>query len=169
MRDTLPTGLVSGLAATVPMSVAMGLMHRRLPARHRDPLPPRKITQRLTRRAGVEGALDEREHRALAWVSHFGYGASMGAVYGLLDERVRPALPRAVREMPPVAVDAAQGTAFGLLVWAASYLGWLPAAGILEPATRRAAPRNAVIIASHVVYGAALGLVTGALRRRGER
>jgi hypothetical protein len=151
------------------MSVAMEVMHRQLAPRHQDPLPPRKISQRITRRAGVEHELDEGEHEALAWVSHFGYGGAMGAVYGLLDERVRPHLPQQLRDVPPVAIDVAHGTAFGLLVWAASYLGWLPAAGIMKPATRHRAPRNAVMITSHVIYGAALGLVTGALRRRRVR
>jgi hypothetical protein len=56
----LPTGLLSGLVATVPMTVIMEVLHRQLPARHREPLPPRKITQRLTRRAGVEHALAVR-------------------------------------------------------------------------------------------------------------
>jgi len=164
----LPTGLVSGLAATVPMSVAMEVMNRELPVRRKEPFPPRLITRRMARRAGVERELDEGEHRAVAWVSHFGYGGAMGAVYGLVDERVRARLPRAVRGMPPVVLDVAQGVAFGLGVWAASYLGWLPAAGIMKPATRQGPATNAVIVASHVVYGAALGWIAGAMRRRGR-
>jgi hypothetical protein len=150
------------------MSVAMEVMNRELPVRHEEPFPPRVITQRMARRAGVEQELDEGEHRAAAWVSHFGYGGAMGAVYAFLDERVRPRLPRAIRGMPSAALDVAHGTAFGLAVWAASYLGWLPAAGIMKPATRQRPANNAVIVASHVVYGAALGLVAGALRRRGR-
>jgi hypothetical protein len=38
----------------------------------------------------------------------------------------------------------------------------------MKPATRQRPANNAVIVASHVVYGAALGLVAGALRRRGR-
>lgn len=165
----LPTGLLSGLAATVPMTAVMELLHRQLPPAHRDPLPPRKITQRLTRRAGVEHQLDEDQHHALALASHFAYGGGAGAAYALLDERLRPHLPRMLRDLPPPALDAAHGATFGLLVWAASYLGWLPAAGLMKPATRHRAPRNALMLTAHVVFGASLGLLVGAMRRRGER
>jgi hypothetical protein len=162
----VPTGLLSGLAATVPMTAVMELLHRQLPPSQQDPLPPRKITQRLTRRAGVEHELDEGDHQALALASHFAYGASTGSIYAVLDEHLRPHFPRALRDLPPPALDAAHGTAFGLLVWAASYLGWLPAAGIMKPATRHRAPRNALMITAHVVFGATLGLMVGAAKRR---
>ena len=166
MPHPLPTGLLSGLAATVPMTAVMEILHRQLPARQRYPLPPRQISQRLTRRVGVEQDLDEGEHFALALASHFGYGAATGAIYGILEDRLRPHVERAAPGAPAVAVDAAQGVAYGLLVWAGSYLGWLPAAGILKPATRHPAPRNALMIAAHVVFGATLGILTGAVRRR---
>src|SRR3954447_13105632 len=109
----LPTGLLSGLAPTVPMTAVMEILHRHLPARHRHPLPPRKITQRLTRRARVEHLFDEDEHHALALASHFAYGASTGAAYAFLDEHLRPHLPKTLRDLPSPALDAAHGTAFG--------------------------------------------------------
>ena len=40
---------------------------------------------------------------------------------------------------------------------AAVAMGLLPAAGILKPATEHPARRNALMIASHLVWGAALG------------
>jgi putative membrane protein len=54
---------------------------------------------------------------------------------------------------------AATGTAFGLLVWTASYLGLLPSAGILSPATAHPARRNALMIVAHVIWGVTLGLL----------
>jgi hypothetical protein len=51
------------------------------------------------------------------------------------------------------------GAGFGVAVWAGSYLGWLPAAGILSPATEHPPRRNALMIASHVVWGATAGVV----------
>jgi len=51
----------------------------------------------------------------------------------------------------------AKGVGFGLLVWAGSYLGLLPAVGLHRPATRESARRNGMMIASHVVWGAVLG------------
>jgi hypothetical protein len=47
-----------------------------------------------------------------------------------------------------------------MAVWAGSYLGLLPAAGILPSATRDYPERNAVMIGAHVVWGAALGYFT---------
>jgi uncharacterized membrane protein YagU involved in acid resistance len=46
------------------------------------------------------------------------------------------------------------GAAAGLAVWLASYMGWIPAVHILEPATRHPARRNALMIAVHLVWGA---------------
>jgi hypothetical protein len=56
-------------------------------------------------------------------------------------------------------------------VWAGSYLGWLPAAGILSPATEHPARRNALMIASHVVWGAAAGVIVERLsdEKKGKR
>src|SRR5436190_15759872 len=146
MRNAIPVGLLGGAAATVPMTVAMELLHRQLPRRERYPLPPRIITQRLTRKAGVERELDEPGHRALALASHFAYGAATGAIYALLKGPVEKRLPR--DSMPAPARAAAQGTAYGLLVWTASYLGLLPAANILTPATEHPKRRNALMIAA---------------------
>ncbi|HWS53323.1 MAG TPA: DUF1440 domain-containing protein, partial [Pyrinomonadaceae bacterium] len=90
------------------------------------------------------------------WASHFGYGAACGALYGALA---------AERDVPPLAA----GVGFGLAVWAGSYLGWLPAAGIISPATEHPPRRNALMIAAHVVWGATTGLVVAGLSDGRER
>jgi uncharacterized membrane protein YagU involved in acid resistance len=170
MRNALPVGLVGllgGAAATVPMTVAMELMHRQLPWRERYPLPPRIITQRLTRKAGVERDLDEPEHQALALASHFAYGAATGVIYALAKGPVERRLPR--NDVPAMARAAGQGVAYGLLVWTASYLGVLPAARILTPATKHPGRRNALMIVAHVVWGAALGIAVEMLGRPTSR
>ncbi len=66
--------------------------------------------------------------------------------------------------MPP----ALAGAGFGLAVWAGSYLGWLPAAGILRPATEHPPRRVALMIAAHLVWGASAGLALGALSGAGR-
>lgn len=149
-------GALAGLAATGPMSLAMKLMHERLPAHEQYPLPPRAVAMELAERAGVGEELDEGERQAATWASHFGYGATCGAVYGALA---------ANRRVPPLAA----GVGFGLAVWAGSYLGWLPAAGILSPATKHPPRRNALMIAAHVVWGATTGLVVANLSEKGGR
>lgn len=156
MRE-LMVGAAAGLAATVPMTVAMDVMHRRLPRRQRYPLPPRIIEQRLTRTAGVEDELDGLDHAGLALAAHFGYGAAAGAMF--------PVVSRALR-----GGAVTKGVSYGLLVWAGSYLGLLPAIGILTPATEHPRRRNALMIAAHVVWGGSLGLLAGTARppREGE-
>ena len=146
-------GSASGFIATVPMTLAMTAMHRQLPAHEQQPLPPRQITDELVERAGAAENLKEGEMRALAYVNHFGYGAGSGAAFGVVASRM---------PLPPVMT----GVAFALSVWTLSYLGWLPAARILPPATEQPARRNALMIAAHVVWGASMGLAFDRLQRR---
>ena len=144
-------GALAGLAATAPMTLAMKLMHEQLPREEQYPLPPRQVTEGVAEKAGVNEQLDEDERRAATWVSHFAYGTACGALYGALSgERVdsRPLLA---------------GAGFGLAVWAGSYLGWLPAAGIISPATEHPPRRNALMIAAHVVWGATTGAALAGL------
>ena len=141
-------GSMAGLAATAPMTVVMKSLHSQLPARERYPLPPKQITRELAEEAGV-GDLTRGgpEWGAATYASHFGYGAVGGAAYGAMA----PHLPG-----HPVL----KGVGFGLAVWTVSYLGWLPAAGILPSATREPARRDALMIAAHVVWGGVTGLLT---------
>lgn len=147
-------GALAGLAATAPMTLAMKLMHEQLPREEQYPLPPRQVTEGVAEKAGVNEQLDEDERQAATWVSHFAYGTACGALYGALSgERV---------DSHPVLA----GVGFGVAVWAGSYLGWLPAAGIIRPATEHPPRRNALMIAAHVVWGATTGV---ALERLSER
>ena len=143
-------GALAGFLATAPMTLAMDAMHRQLPAHERYPLPPSDITAELTEEAGVRQHLDPPEHIALTMLAHFGYGAAAGALYGPISRHTG---------LSPVA----SGVVFGLGVWTVSYLGLLPALGILRSATEHPARRNELMIASHVVWGAATGLLTSSL------
>lgn len=140
-------GALAGVVATGPMTVVMILLHRRLPRHERYPLPPREITMKLARKAGVAGELTQETRSAATLLAHFGYGAVCGAIYATGADRV------------PVGAGA-KGPLFGLLVWATSYLGLLPGAGILSPATKHPARRNALMIIAHLVWGAVLAVVT---------
>jgi uncharacterized membrane protein YagU involved in acid resistance len=149
-KTTLPValtvGALAGLTATVPMTLFMQQMHRKLPAHERYPLPPSEIVEELTDQAGVDEQINASEHIALTMLAHFGYGAATGALYAPLAQAYRP----------PALLG---GTVFGLGVWSASYLGLLPALGILRPATEHPTRRNALMIGAHIVWGMALGLV----------
>ncbi|HEX2725772.1 MAG TPA: DUF6789 family protein [Beijerinckiaceae bacterium] len=136
-------GAAAGLAATGPMTAVMKALHTQLPPGEQYPLPPRQITMNVARTAGVE-PVRESDRKALTIASHFAYGAACGALYAGVADRL-PGHP------------VAKGIGFGLAVWAGSYLGWLPAAGLLSPATEHPARRNALMIAAHVVWGATAG------------
>jgi uncharacterized membrane protein YagU involved in acid resistance len=135
------------------MTAAMVAMHRGLPAHERYPLPPRRITMRAAKKAGVKHLLDEEQKTGATLAAHFGYGTATGAFFGLLAPK------RAAEAIPA-------GIGFGLLVWSASYLGLLPALDLHPPATRDTFRRNLLMIAAHVVWGATLGAVAAPLRRR---
>ncbi len=141
-------GSLAGLAATAPMTAVMEALYRVLPAEERrGPLPPREITETAADAVDVEDDLSESEKKALTGVAHFGYGLEAGAIYGAL-----------ARHLP--FTPAVNGIAYGLAVWTGSYLGWLPAARVLPSAADEPAGKNAVMIAAHVVWGAALGVLT---------
>jgi hypothetical protein len=50
----------------------------------------------------------------------------------------------------------AQAPGYDLLVWGASYLGWIPAAGLISPATQHPARRNLLMAFVHLLWGAGL-------------
>ena len=64
---------------------------------------------------------------------------------------------------PPLA-----GACYGLAVWAGSYLGLLPALGVLKPATEHPVRRIALMIAAHLVWGAALGATVPVIEEEGS-
>jgi len=144
-------GAAAGAAATVAMSGVM-LVGQRQGRLGRQ--PPEQITE-----AGLDAAdvgADEPTEDALATAAHFGFGAGAGAAFELLALRKAP--------LPAEAV----GALYGLTVWAASYGGWIPAAGILPPPSRDRDDRVATILVAHLVYGVALGGASRLLSRVGR-
>ena len=149
--NRLIAGAIAGVAATVPMTALMVYMHRRIPPHERRMLPPKQVAGKLASEAGAEDLVDHEEKLlTTTGVTHFGYGAAMGGVYATMSPFI--SLPAEVK-----------GAAFGMAVWAGSYLGWLPAAGIRPPATRRPTSENAMLVASHIVYGVVLGKLVESL------
>lgn len=150
------TGAISGAVATVPMTVAMMVMHHYLPGWERFPLEPSQIVQRTEQRLGLARQVDESQHIGLTLLLHFQYGTAMGALYALPAEAI-PLSP------------ALKGMLFGLAIWAASYQGWLPVLRILPPATRYPARRVGLNIAAHIIWGATLGLLVHCLSRQARQ
>lgn len=125
-------GAIAGFIATFPMTAVMRRLHRALPHRQRYPLPPREIAEDLP-------ALGATPSSATL-LHHFLYGGATGALFAAL-------FPRA---------GLASGAAYGIVVWAGSYLGWIPATGFLRRGTSHPLRRNGLMLAAHVVWGACL-------------
>lgn len=136
--DAPVLGALAGLVATFAMTAAMAAMQRR--GRDQTALPP-SLLLRSTRLARTA-----ERHPALVTAAHFAFGAAAGSLFAGLTTRRGPAV----------------GIGWGLLVWAGSYAGWVPATGMTPPATRQSAERNLLMILAHVVWGAVL---TGGLKR----
>jgi uncharacterized membrane protein YagU involved in acid resistance len=128
-------GAIGGFVGTMAMTAAMRRMHARLPARQAYPLPPREILDSTAEQAGVE--LSSEAAKDLTTVAHFAYGAAVGAMIGALNPK--PSKPA--------------GAIAGAAIWLASYMGWIPAMNLLEPATRHPRRRNGLMIGAHLVWG----------------
>jgi uncharacterized membrane protein YagU involved in acid resistance len=148
-------GAVGGAAAAGPMAAYMKAFRQLAPSTRWQSLPPRQIVTRLARRAGLARMWNGRERDAATALGHVGYSVAAGALYPL----ARPLLP---------GPTLLKGSLFGVGLWGASYLGWLPAAGILRPATREPAGRNLMMISAHVLWGATTALVCERVLRRRE-
>ena len=96
----------------------------------------------------MDDEVSRADELALSAVNHFGFGASTGALYGLLCS------PRSVGHA------VTSGCIYGLGVWSCSYLGWLPAVGLYRSAANDTPERNTLMIRAHLVWGAGLRLAT---------
>ena len=147
-------GAAAGLIATVPMTLFMLACHTNLPTTQRYPLPPSLITKRMFGGIAVPGRPAPMPNWASTLAAHFGFGAGTGALF--------LTVPAQLRRQHSIAT----GIGYGLCVWTASYLGWVPAMGLMPSATRQPVRRNLMMIAAHVIWGATLGFALDALSKR---
>lgn len=147
--DAALTGALAGAAATLPVSA---LMYAAREAGLMGEHPPEIIAEKSLDSLGVHEGGDAND--AAATVAHLGFGASAGALFGLLLGRT---------ELPVPAV--AQGIGYGLLVYAASYDGWIPALHVMPAPGDDRPGRQPSMVAAHVVYGAVLGMLLARRRR----
>jgi uncharacterized membrane protein YagU involved in acid resistance len=138
-------GAAAGLVATVPMTLFMRSAWKRLPAREQYALPPRQVTRNLMRPRRFF-RLSPKKQTMLTILLHFLFGAAAGSIYGLVEEKV------------PLR-GAVKGSLAGLVLWTVSYLGWIPAMGILPPATEHPWRRNVMMITAHLIWGITLGVL----------
>lgn len=144
-------GALGGFVGTIPMTAVMASLFVTLPRWQRYALPPREITGSVVRRLPLSQLPEERSMTTLTLAAHFGYGALTGALLPLFIGKTQRPLSR--------------GGSFGIAVWALSYLGWIPAARILRPATSHPTRRNVMMLAAHWVWGASAAAVARRLLR----
>jgi hypothetical protein len=158
VRQDALAGAVAGLLATVPMTVAMEAMFRRLPRRERYALPPSQLTARVIERGEMGRRLPRRPHTALTLAVHFAIGAAGGAAAGPFVRRLP--LPRPLT-----------GMVAGIGVWATGYLISLPSLGIIRTTTKWPESRRRLMFVAHLVWGGTLGLMLapGHRRERSQR
>jgi hypothetical protein len=135
LASRLLIGAIAGFAGTLAMTAAMRRMHERLPEKERYPLTPREIIDSTADKADVP--LPNETAKDVTTAAHFLYGAASGALLGAAN----------------IALGPVSGGVAGVTIWLGSYMGWIPGAGILKPATEHPGRRNALMIAAHVVWG----------------
>jgi uncharacterized membrane protein YagU involved in acid resistance len=139
-------GALAGAVATGPMTGVMVLIHRWLPEERGERLAPEKVVEDVAESVGAEEVVEDVGKERVVWISHYGFGAAMGAIYGAVMTQPRP-----------VAERVASGVVFGLGVWAANYVVAFPAADFKASVEKEPGSRNAQMIVSHVVWGAVVG------------
>ena len=144
-------GAAAGFAATIPMTVVMEAMRAALPRERYRRMPPREIVDRTVEKTkevtGEDVDLDRGDRIALATFAHFAFGTAAGAVYASTVGSRRSSV--------------FTGVAYGLAVWAFAYGVGLPSLGLHPAATEDTTDRNELLIASHAVWGAVLGKLSG--------
>lgn len=149
--NAIGRGVVGGLAGTAVMSATMAV--DRALGWMTGEVPPRKVARRAEEAAGVRGHLSRPAFEASWVVQHFAYGAVAGVGYELLRAKVK--LPEPLPS----------GPAYGAALWAVSYGGWVPMAGLYPPPQGDRPGRLAMTFVHHLVYGTALAAACRWLRR----
>jgi putative membrane protein len=141
---SLAKGLVAGLIGGLIATAAKTFAERIFPPRtHGEPEPPEVLAERV---AGH--ALTPAAKTASSEAIHWGFGATVGAAYGVIAEYYPAATTR-------------EGASFGLALGTLTHEGALPALGLsAEPEDQTFRERTSEMT-SHVVYG----VVTETVRR----
>ena len=173
-------GAIAGVVGTIVMNAVMKAGQRvapqASPPMRRD--PGEAAVEQVREATGVT-ALPPSAEKAGILSTHFGYGAAMGATYGLLRMAARGGGPStgarggaadtdrllAERSDADIGDVLIEGTALGLSVWAIGYLGWLPATGLMPPLTEQRPAQVAGPILNHVLYGIVTAGAYHAMRR----
>lgn len=136
VTKALLAGMIGGIVATAAKSVA----ERAFPPRtHGEPEPPEVLANKLAGELATR-PLTGSETAAAAQTIHWGFGAAVGAMYGV------------VAEYFPAATDK-DGASFGMALATLTHEGALPAMGLAAAVADQTTREQASEMASHVVFG----------------
>lgn len=142
MMKKLALGAAAGTVATFVMQGMLEQGQKHIP----DSKPP--IKQDPGEFMVDKLPLPEKIKPLAAKSLHLGYGITAGVIWSLL---------------PHSRWHAAEGAALGLGVWAAGYLGWLPATDLMPPISEHTATQIAVPVVEHALFGVAVAKAFEAL------
>ena len=151
MNDTdlirrLMMGAAAGLAGTMALQGVRGASQKYLP----DTMEPTWVEPSEFMVDKVESALPENAQEKIPGGVETAAGASLGMGYGA----TAGALYAAFRD--PGANPLIDGTVLGLATWAAGYLGWMPALGLMPPVTEQGTAEAVGPAVRHALYGVAV-------------
>ena len=136
----LLAGLIGGLVATAAKSLGEKVYP---PRTEGQPEPPEVLAEKL---AGHE--LSGSTKAIAAETIHWGFGASVGAAYGVLAEYFPAATSK-------------DGASFGMALEALTHEGALPAMGLAASPDEQTAREHSSEMATHLIFG----VVTETVRR----
>ena len=148
-------GLIAGAAGGLAGAALMGPFHAAASKVIKPPSPQgedatEKVANAVARKATGRTLSRSKKPKA-GQIVHFVFGASVGALYGLLAE-----------EFSPLSIGAgALGALFGTAVYLGAHATLVPALGLAPSPVRNGPAREGTELASHLAYG----LVTEAVRR----
>lgn len=139
-------GSVGGVIGTALMSATM-MAGKRLGLLGEH--PPELLAAAMLRGSRVP-TMKGQTQDALAVAAHFAFGIGAGALFAVLHRRLRLPIHAAIH-----------GALYGTGVWAVSYIGWIPALGIMPSADHDRPGRPLVMVLAHWIFGGVLGSWVG--------
>jgi putative membrane protein len=147
---SVAAGALAGLVGAWTMNQFQALLSRLSESNRQPEQPPSeeesddatmKTAQAISQNV-FHHALTREEKKWAGPVVHYGFGASLGAIYGALAETC------------PITTTGF-GTTYGTAVWAVADELAVPAFGLSKPIPETEASSHVSALASHLVYGIA--------------
>ena len=142
-------GAAAGAAATLLLQQVMAATAKAIP-NSKPPMrqdPGEFMIGKVTEHVQLPEKLEAAAVKALA----LGYGMTSGALYGAMRNRAGSLF--------------LDGALLGISVWAAGYLGWLPATKLMPPVIEHSPRQIVTPIVNHVVFGLAVATAFDGLMR----